>query len=57
MSLSSERNGENKMYQIIDSQTGLVVGVCKTLKGAISSVNKRDNQYGAARFYRQMIKG
>lgn len=37
-------------YQIIDKQTGNVVGDAKTLKGALSSVNKRDNAYGASRF-------
>lgn len=37
-------------YQIIDRQTGLVVGEAKTLKGARRSANRRDLAYGAIRY-------
>jgi hypothetical protein len=34
-------------YDIIDTQTGFVVGTAKTRTGARRSVDKRDNEYGA----------
>lgn len=37
-------------YEIIDSQTGFVVGTAKTRAGASRSVDKRDNAYGAYRY-------
>lgn len=40
-------------YEIIDRQTGRVVGKAKTGKAARRSVDKRDNAYGA---YRYMAK-
>lgn len=38
------------MYEIIDRQTGQVVGTAQTLKGARRSVDRRDNAYGAYRY-------
>lgn len=39
------------MYEIIDRYTGAVVGAAKTLRGARRSVDRRDNAYGAYRYY------
>lgn len=37
-------------YEIIDTQTGFVVGSAKTRAGASRSVDKRDNAYGGYRY-------
>lgn len=37
-------------YEIVDKHTGKVVGICKTRKRATTSVDKRDNAYGAYRY-------
>jgi hypothetical protein len=37
-------------YDIIDKQTGKVVGSAKTLARANASVDRRDNAYGAYRY-------
>lgn len=37
-------------YEIIDTQTGFVVGSAKTRAGARRSVDKRDNAYGGYRY-------
>jgi hypothetical protein len=42
-------------FEIIDRQTGDKVGQAKTRIGATNSVNKRDNAYGAYRFYAKAI--
>lgn len=34
-------------YNIINKQTGQVVGTAKTLSGARGSVDRRDNAYGS----------
>lgn len=44
------------MYAIIDRQTGKVVAVVKTLNAAIRSVDRRDNAYGAYRYYHRRIE-
>jgi hypothetical protein len=38
-------------YLVIDRHTGRVVGKCKTLAAARRSVDKRDNAYGAYRYF------
>ena len=43
------------MYEIIDRQTGKVVGKASTLRRAISSVNRRDNAYGGYRYMHRRI--
>lgn len=37
-------------YDIIDKQSGKVVGTAKTRAGATRSADRRDNQYGAYRY-------
>jgi len=37
-------------FDIIDGHTGAVVASCSTHKGAIRSVDRRDNDYGAYRY-------
>lgn len=39
------------MYEIVDRHTGKVVGRARTLAGARRSVDRRDCEYGAYRFY------
>jgi hypothetical protein len=39
------------MYEILDKQTGRVVATVKTLKDASRAVDRRDNAYGAYRYY------
>jgi hypothetical protein len=41
-------------YLVIDRHTGRVVGKCKTLRAARLSVDKRDNAYGAYRYFVQV---
>lgn len=43
-------------YEIIDRQTGRVVGTAKTLQGARRSVDRRDNAYGAYRYFHRRIE-
>lgn len=41
------------MYEIIDSRTRRVVARAKTLKGALSAIDRRDAAFGASvHFYR-----
>lgn len=42
-------------YEIIDRQTGQKVGQAKTRAGASRSVDKRDNAYGAYRYYAKPV--
>lgn len=42
-------------YDIIDRHTGAVVGTAMTRKGASRSVDRRDNEYGAYRYYAKPI--
>lgn len=42
-------------YEIIDRHTGVKVGQAKTRVAATNSVDKRDNAYGACRFYAKAI--
>lgn len=42
-------------YEIVDRQTGAVVGHAKTLKGARRSVDRRDNAYGSYRYFSRPI--
>lgn len=37
-------------FNIVDSQTGAIVGSAKTRAGATRSVDKRDNAYGGYRY-------
>lgn len=37
-------------YDVIDLQTGAVVGHCKTLARAVASADKRNLAYGAHRY-------
>lgn len=37
-------------YEIVDGQTGQVVGSAKTRAGASRAVDRRDNAYGAYRY-------
>ena len=39
------------MFQIVDRHTGAVVATAKTRAGANRAVDKRDNAYGAYRYY------
>jgi hypothetical protein len=39
------------MYDIIDRHTGCIVGHAKTLSGARRAVDRRDNAYGAYRYF------
>jgi hypothetical protein len=41
-------------YVIIDRQTGGIVGRAKTRSGANRSVDRRDNEHGAYRFYARL---
>lgn len=43
------------MYNIIDRQTGKVVGTATSLKTALRSIDRRDNEYGGYRYTRQLI--
>lgn len=43
------------MYEIIDRKTGHRVGTAKTLKAALRSVDRRDNEYGGYRFSHRRI--
>jgi len=36
------------MYEVINARTRLVVGRAKTLKGALRTIDRLDNAYGAA---------
>lgn len=42
-------------YDIIDRQTKQVVGTAKTRAGATRSVDRRDNEYGAYRYYAKPV--
>ncbi len=42
-------------FDIIDRQTGRVVGTAKTRKAATAAVNKRDNAYGGYRYSAQAV--
>lgn len=44
------------MYEIVDRQTGAIVGKAKTLRAAIRSVDRRDNAYGAYRYFHRRIE-
>jgi len=44
------------MYEIVDRQTGRVVGKAKTLRGARRSVDRRDNAYGGYRFFHRAAR-
>lgn len=39
------------MFEIVDRQSGKVVATAKTLSGALRSVDRRDNAYGAYRYF------
>lgn len=43
-------------YEIIDCQTGRVVGHAKTLRGALRSCDRRDAAYGAVRYRHREVK-
>jgi len=43
------------MYEIIDRHTGRVVGKASTLHSAIRAVDRRDNAYGAYRYYHRKV--
>jgi hypothetical protein len=43
-------------YEIVDRKTGLIVGKAKTHKGANRSVDRRDNEYGAYRYFARPIR-
>jgi hypothetical protein len=38
-------------FVVVDRRTGAIVARCKTREGALRSVDRRDNEYGAYRFY------
>lgn len=38
-------------YVVVDRKTGAIVARCKTREGARRSVDRRDNEYGAYRYY------
>lgn len=42
-------------YEIVDRKTGAVVGHAKTLSGARRSVDRRDNAYGAYRYFHRKV--
>lgn len=42
-------------YDIIDRQTGVVVGSAKTRSGATASVDRRDRAYGACRYMARAV--
>ncbi len=42
-------------YEIVDRHTGKVVGHAKTLSGALRSVDRRDNAYGAYRYFHRRV--
>lgn len=42
-------------YEIIDRKTGAVVGKAKTRRSANISVDRRDNEYGAYRYYARPV--
>lgn len=42
-------------FDIIDRQTGGIVGTAKTRARATASVNRRDNEYGGYRYYAKAI--
>jgi hypothetical protein len=43
-------------YEIVDRKTGLVVGTAKTRTGANRSVDRRDNEYGAYRYFARSVR-
>ncbi len=43
--------GKLTMYQIIDRQTGAIVGTAKTRQTATRKRDRLDNEYGAYRYY------
>jgi hypothetical protein len=42
-------------YAIIDRQTGEIVGKARTRRAASASVDRRDNAYGAYRYFARPI--
>lgn len=43
-------------YEIVDRQTKHVVGTAKTLASATRSVDRRDNAYGAYRYFARPVR-
>lgn len=42
-------------YEIVDRHTNKIVGTAKTRTGANRSVDKRDNAYGAYRYFARAV--
>lgn len=42
-------------YEIVDRHTKAVVGKAKSLRAAMNSVNRRDNAYGAYRYFHRAV--
>jgi len=42
-------------YEIVDRRTGKVVAHAKTLSGALRAVDRRDNAYGAVRYFHRRV--
>jgi hypothetical protein len=42
-------------FEIVDKQTGAVVGTAKTRKSASRAVDRRDNAYGAYRYFARSV--
>lgn len=43
-------------YEIVDRQTGRVVGHVKTLRAALRSIDRRDNAYGGYRYTHRAVR-
>jgi hypothetical protein len=43
------------MYQVIDRQTGNVIGTYKTRVSASRAVDRLDNAYGGYRYYAKLV--
>jgi hypothetical protein len=46
---------ETSMYEIVDRHTGKVVAIVKTRRGASLAVDRRDNAYGAYRYFARLV--
>jgi len=53
---TAARDTPSHSYEIVDRHTGKVVGSAKSLNAARRSVDRRDNQYGAVRYYHRKVQ-
>jgi hypothetical protein len=44
------------MFQVIDRQTGKIMGTYKTSRAASRAVDRLDNEYGGYRYYKREVR-